>query len=76
MNDLHGGWGIEMGISMTIFWLVLIAIIILIVKAAASESSDQTQNASASALDILEKRYARGEIDKDEYERKKNELNK
>ena len=76
MNDIHGGWGVEMGIGMTIFWILLIAIIVLIAKAAISGSSDQIQNVSASALDILEKRYARGEIDEDEFERKKNELNK
>jgi putative membrane protein len=74
MNDLHGGWGIEMGISMTIFWVVLIAIIVLIAKAVVSGSSDQPQNASSRPLDILKKRYARGEIDEGEFERKKKEL--
>jgi putative membrane protein len=76
MNDLHGGWGVEMGIGMTIFWIVLIAVIIIIAKSAVSGSSEQTQHTSASALDILKKRYARGEIDEDEFERKKSELKK
>jgi putative membrane protein len=76
MNDIHGGWGLDMGIGMTIFWVVLIAIIVLIAKAVGSGSSDQSQNASSSPLDILKKRYARGELDEDEFERKKNELEK
>lgn len=76
MNDLHGGWGVDMGIGMTILWIVLIAVIILIAKSAISGTSEQTQHASENALDILKKRYARGEIDEDEYERKKSELNK
>jgi len=76
MNDIHGGWGVEMGIGMTIFWIVLIVVIILIAKVAMSGSSDQSQHVSESALDILKKRYARGEIDENEYERKKRELSK
>ena len=76
MNDIHGGWGVEMGIGMTIFWILLIAIIVLIAKAVVSGSSDQPQNFSSRSLDILKKRYARGDIDENEYERKKRELSK
>ena len=76
MNDLHGGWGVGMGIGMWIFWLVLIALILLIAKVAVSGSSDKSQNVKSSSLDILKERYARGELDEDEYERKRNELEK
>lgn len=71
MNTLDFG----MGFGMTIFWIV-VAVIFLLAKQGIYGSSGQSETVSASPLEILKKRYARGEIDKDEYESMKKELDK
>ena len=68
MHDFHflgGGW-------MMLFWVVLfIVIIVLIVKLLMSTSKDHSGD---TALEALKKRYARGEIDKEEFEKRKKDL--
>jgi putative membrane protein len=59
------------------FWLILLAIIAIVVIALLNRSkstSDRTR-LQETALDILKKRYARGEISKEEYEQMKDEIN-
>lgn len=76
MNDLHGDWGFGMGVGMMIFWLIVIAVIFILVKQGIGGASDQSRNVSESPLKVLQKRYASGEIDKDEFESMKKELEK
>jgi putative membrane protein len=67
------GWGCGMGWPwpmMFIFWIVVIAGIVYFVRSASRGRS----NASESALDILKKRYAKGEINKEEYEKIKKDI--
>jgi putative membrane protein len=70
-------WGIGWSgpIIMVIFWIAVIAAIFFLIRwlvRSARESSPlKTED---SAPDILKKRYARGEIDKEEYEEKKKDL--
>ena len=65
-----GGW--FMGIFMVIFWGLIIWGIIALVRhfSRTSQYADQGN----SALEILKRRYAQGEINKDEYEEKKKTL--
>lgn len=75
-SGMMGGFG-AMGL-MGVFWIVVLGIIIWAVVAAArgtgqSSGSDSTGR-SESALEILKRRYARGEINKAEYEEKKKDL--
>lgn len=66
------GWGMWMG---WLFWLVVIGLIIWGVKTMASQSRGQSSNPQQeSALDILKKRYVRGEINDQEFEEKKRRL--
>lgn len=58
---------------MWIFWLLLIFVIVFVLKAAFDNTSPGERT---TALDILNKRYARGEIDEEEYERRRAELEK
>jgi len=55
-----------LGFLMILFWVVVIVALVMLVSALFSgrRSAGQTD----SALEILEKRYARGEIDKTRYE--------
>ena len=63
-----GGWIIG-GLMMLLFWGGLIALLFFAIRALSS-SQKQTGNTASgeTALDILKRRYAQGEIDKTEYE--------
>jgi putative membrane protein len=65
------GWG--MGLGWIIGLAALVLIIWLIVKIA-NQNDSQRQLGGKSALDILKERYARGEISKEEYKEKRNDI--
>jgi putative membrane protein len=70
---MNWGWG--GAFFQLLFWIVLIVVIIWAVKYLTAHGRGTTSSSSEeSALDILRKRYARGEIDKEEFERKKQDL--
>jgi len=75
MWGYHGyGFG-GMGIGMILFWVLIIAAIIVLVRGFGSRSGgNDFRPASKTPLDILGERYARGEIDKDEFETKRRDL--
>ncbi|OGW51186.1 MAG: hypothetical protein A2078_13445 [Nitrospirae bacterium GWC2_57_9] len=69
-------WGSGMGwlgwIFMIVFWIAVIAGVVLLVRwIASSMDKERGPQSQESALDMLKKRYAKGEISKEEYERKK-----
>lgn len=72
---MHGfgghGWG--MGWAWILGLVILVVIIWLVVKAV-NQGSSASQSKNRSALDILKERYARGEINKEEYEEKRNDI--
>ncbi len=65
-----GGWG------MMIFWIVLVIGIIFLIRWLAGQGRGGRESLprEESALDVLKKRYAKGEIDKEEFEQKKRDL--
>ena len=70
MGWWHGmGW--PMMIFMFLFWCLVIAGIIVLIRWLFLKGGLGTHQSSESALDILKKRYARGEIEKEEFEEKK-----
>lgn len=69
----EGGW---MGAGMWLFWIVLIVVIVVLVKAMSGSGSDSGPERHNSPLEILRARYARGEIDEEEFERRRKELEK
>lgn len=66
------GWGMGLGwLFMLLFWALVILGIVGLIKWLRSPDGAGSR---PSPLDILKERYARGEIDRDEYERKKRDL--
>ena len=61
---------------MPIVWILFLGLIIWAVVAAVrpGESRSSDSATTSSALEVLKKRYARGEINKEEYEEKKRDL--
>lgn len=61
---------------MWIFWILIFIGIVWAVKVATGSSSGTgtSQNSEDSPLDILKKRYARGEIDEAEFDHRRREL--
>ena len=71
----HMGWmnGWGMGFGM-VFWLVILALIIAgVVWLVRSQPNGSGQHRSA-GLDVLDERYARGEVSRDEYLRMKRDI--
>lgn len=77
MMDGYGGYGMGWfgGVFMIVFWVAVIAGLFLLIRwvAATSRKGDRA-NGDDSPLEILKRRYARGEISKEEFERMKKEL--
>lgn len=69
------GWG--MGFGMGWWWLIgilLVGLVVWLALRSASNANNPPQSHSKSPLDILKERYARGEIDKAEFDEKKKDL--
>lgn len=75
-QHMMDGWGSSYGmIFMGIFWLLIIALIVILIWFLIKKGSTPDQQApDESPLEILNKRYARGEIDEEQYQRMKNEI--
>lgn len=63
------------GLMMLLFWGAIIWLIVYLVKDKNSCTHDQSSASNRTvALDILNERYAKGEINKQEFEEKKKDL--
>ncbi len=75
---MHGfGLGIGGWIGMILIWILLIAGAVWLIKQIFSGTSNQPGSSAGGeerAIDILDKRYAKGDLSRDEYERMKNDL--
>lgn len=69
MDYIGHGWG--MGFGMWIIPLLFVLLVFYFLK-----ENNKSEDKRTSAQDILDKRYAKGEIDTQEYEEKSNALKK
>ncbi len=77
MNDWgsYGGWGMGFGmVFMLLFWGLVILAIAALIRWLMTQSSPGRSSRDKSPLEIVQERYARGEIDREEYEQKKRDL--
>lgn len=72
-NFTYGPMGWFGGIFMLFFWVLLIVAIVYFIRWLIKSETGSKNN---SALEILQQRYAKGEIEKKEYEEKKKDLMK
>ncbi len=73
--DGFGFGGGAMGIGMLLFWGLVIALIVMLVRGLGRRPvGHEPRLREKTALDILDERYARGEIEKTEFEGKKRDL--
>ncbi|MDI6915999.1 MAG: SHOCT domain-containing protein [Desulfitobacteriaceae bacterium] len=89
-GNMMGGWGYGpsvgnggfwwmglMGMAFQlIFWVAIIALGIYLFKRIGLSRMTVGSSGRPDAFDILKERYARGEIDADEYQRRKQDLQK
>ncbi len=67
------GWGMGFGwIFMLIFWALIVAAIVLFVQGITKRTESHIRHDTP--LDILKRRYAQGEISKEQYERMKDDF--
>jgi len=71
MNN-HGDWMLFGGGYMWLIWILIIGIAVVLVKSIIVDSNSVKKNESA--LEILKKRLANGEINEDEFKRLKKDI--
>lgn len=68
------GASLMMAVYMVVFWGGLIALVVLALRAVDRGRGEADRRATLGGVEILEQRFARGEIDEEEFERRKNAL--
>jgi len=75
---MMSGWGMGYGffgwLMMFLFWILIIAAVVLGVRWFVDQGKLKGSSVEETPLDILKKRYASGEIDKEEFETMRREL--
>ena len=71
MHPMWGAWGIGMMFMMLVFWGLIVVGLVLGIRWLVTQGRESR---SDPALDILRQRYARGEIDQEEFEARKRDL--
>lgn len=78
MGDWSGwgwAWWMPMGLMMLLFWGLVIVTLILLVRWLWTQSQQRGGSPTPETpLDVLKKRYARGEITKEEFDRIKEDI--
>ena len=79
-GDRFGSWGWIGIIVMILFWLVMLALFVWAITSIMSSTSRRSNSGPGtppedSAMRILRERYARGEIDSEQFEQARRTLN-
>lgn len=71
-NHMSGGWWWAMGIGWLLFLTLVTTAVVLVVRS----SSGRNTGVRGGAEDVLAQRFASGEIDEDEYNRRRDALSR
>ena len=71
--NMMGGWGIFMMIILVILIVIIVYAVMKLVQGGSNAGT--TSNGRDEALEILNQRYAKGELSDEEYQQKKKLLN-
>ncbi len=75
---MMSGWGMGFELfgwlMMLLFWILIIAGVVLVVRWIMDQGKPKGLRTEETALDSLKKRYASGEIDREQYETMRREL--
>ena len=71
MSWMGSAWGVGMMLIMLVFWGGVIAGVVLGIRWLVRQSAE---SGMGSALEILRQRYARGEINREEFEARRHDL--
>jgi len=74
MSSWGMGYGFFGWLMMFLFWIIIIASVVLGVRWFVDQGKLKGSSVEETPLDILNKRYASGEIDKEEFETMRREL--
>lgn len=74
MGDGWGWWMLFGWLWMIGFWLLIIWAVLALIRGLSGRGREHVSQVSPTALDILQQRYARGEITDEEYERMRQRL--
>ncbi len=69
------GWGMGLGwIYMIVFWAAVVTAVVYLIKL--FERKSESEVLHETPLDVVKRRFAQGEITKEEFERMKDDLRK
>jgi putative membrane protein len=74
MNLMTGSGGVLMMLAMILFWIGILALIVLGIRWLLQHGDASRQDGAADPLRILERRFAAGEIDREEFEQRRRAL--
>jgi putative membrane protein len=69
-----GGWGFGMVLVMLVFLALIVVGVVFVVRSFFEGGRTPSRSWGSRALDILDERFARGEINREEYEERRRTL--
>lgn len=74
MGNMHWGWVGLGAVHMVLFWGFLILAILVLAKWLFGKNPETNAPRDKAPLEILKERYARGELERDEFEQRRRDL--